>query len=1091
MANVSKITPIFYKKFTNDIVGDRHWVGYTSSNSKYYGFAFCIKPAQWPAGQLEKLNINLNLHPWDGVTAGDRINLKITNNNNYIINNTEGYIPNGESTSYYVFNTTHPQNNNDHITVNFSINFSQLSSVDLTKDVYVYVGSPGETYGYLITKFGRAVEDWFGETVTINVDYQSITAPSTVTNFRITSSSNIYKDGSITLAWNKSSNGINNALSGYKIYCNSTSSTNGSKIISLGADVTSYKILNSVLNIVAGKKGYLAIQAIGTDGGPNSAVSSFISYQVVDKPPDSPTYTVSGTLSSEGNGTITISNLSSNDIDGHEIKYYYNINNASSTSGVDQILEGGAIKISGQPNAKISIWAWANGRFSNSPTTKTINTNVVPKINQLIVKTQEISTYGGYLCTSSITAQAKLNKELDAINYTWTVKAGEKTQIFRGVSELTNQTLNIGENGLPEGSKITVSLEIKDPLEGANFTTSEQKTLNVYTMAKTRWADSISVSCTDEANGTIASKYIYKNFKAEIKFPSLKNFDVLIDTVRLCSRNTAGGEIHIHQTFNFSNGETKEILFTSSIFNYNTEYNFYLVMIDKAGRQTATFVLDGNGNKKGFVRLPRIDIGEDASSSVVPQNWHPLLTETKSSQFTISTRKLTEDEVFDQGIPRYKVYVSVDDGKTFRHLCSADYTANTSVDDIYAHTWSGKVFDNTGLETNVPNYRAIYQLSVINAFGIEGERVTISSIDSQNYAIITQELPLFPEGTNFIVQVAHYDGSSSSIIWGSPEEENKYTYIFNPGEILDFRITKLAIDPNGENVGGYRIQWSSDGKTEWDTFCDLDDFEKVAEDGYYHWKYILPSNLNTLDSIYFRILPIDNTTGRLNTSSCIKNDNKFHYGRKAAIEGQADVSITDSTINCKLSITDFGGDNKGLSNFNRGQFEGEDLQPPEDYYPVTIKVEYSKNSSFTNSKEITWTSSSYPTSNTISFSKSTFDTGYLAGGKVYFKISMILNTNYYNTEYNQVLKTFPIFIFYTDAPTVAHRANHIGINYNKFNEDEVMVVSQFDTRKKIRLIGEYSVIKDGVQTTETRSIDIDLSTGSISEAVIDCGSWSS
>ena len=54
-----------------------------------------------------------------------------------------------------------------------------------------------------------------------------------------------------------------------------------------------------------------------------------------------------------------------------------------------------------------------------------------------------------------------------------------------------------------------------------------------------------------------------------------------------------------------------------------------------------------------------------------------------------------------------------------------------------------------------------------------------------------------------------------------------------------------------------------------------------------------------------------------------------------------------------------------------------------------------------------------------------------------------------NTTYSSVIT------YYADAPTVSHRAQHVGINTNTFDaaEDEIFVVSDFAMRDKIKFSG--------------------------------------
>lgn len=97
-----------------------------------------------------------------------------------------------------------------------------------------------------------------------------------------------------------------------------------------------------------------------------------------------------------------------------------------------------------------------------------------------------------------------------------------------------------------------------------------------------------------------------------------------------------------------------------------------------------------------------------------------------------------------------------------------------------------------------------------------------------------------------------------------------------------------------------------------------------------------------------------------------------------------------------------------------------------------------------------------------------------------------------------------IITYYADAPTVSHRAQHVGINTNNFDpaEDEIFVVSDFGKRDKIKFSGTndfgeaFNIVINvkngtliGYDTSGEQTILIDLKNKIIDGAKISGGSW--
>ena len=73
------------------------------------------------------------------------------------------------------------------------------------------------------------------------------------------------------------------------------------------------------------------------------------------------------------------------------------------------------------------------------------------------------------------------------------------------------------------------------------------------------------------------------------------------------------------------------------------------------------------------------------------------------------------------------------------------------------------------------------------------------------------------------------------------------------------------------------------------------------------------------------------------------------------------------------------------------------------------------------------------------------------------------------------------YSYFDTVPTVAHRANKIGVNTKIIGDDEVLVIENFKDQIKIAL--------KGANEKNNNIIEIDLITGKISGSTIDGGEW--
>jgi hypothetical protein len=171
-----------------------------------------------------------------------------------------------------------------------------------------------------------------------------------------------------------------------------------------------------------------------------------------------------------------------------------------------------------------------------------------------------------------------------------------------------------------------------------------------------------------------------------------------------------------------------------------------------------------------------------------------------------------------------------------------------------------------------------------------------------------------------------------------------------------------------------------------------------------------------------------------------------------------------------LSVSDWGGNNKGYENFFRKGTE-----------TATITVEYGSSLN-ENLKTETQTAliSKLPT-------EVSFDMGAAPSGKIYLHVSVRINTNTAGGDYNAIIAVIPTYLYYSEGPTVSYRSHWVGINNSVFNPDEVMRIEAFRKdgveRHMMRFVGFDSDSNSDIM------IGLNLNSGEIAGLIINGGSW--
>ena len=418
-----------------------------------------------------------------------------------------------------------------------------------------------------------------------------------------------------------------------------------------------------------------------------------------------------------------------------------------------------------------------------------------------------------------------------------------------------------------------------------------------------------------------------------------------------------------------------------------------------------------------------------------------------------------------------------------------------------------------------------------------GMTSTINS--SNNTQIKFIEAPQFVEGERISLGIRYTNNNSdvkmaSTTTTGDANIANER--MFNPGEAVYFKFNK-ATDYN-DDITGYRIFVSR-----------LDNKPSITYDANYP-----TGNFELLKTYSLDEVTIDNNEVSMFYPLSSYTQNKFLIFAVAAVDSKnnlsaykysetyligcriqnatinlisTDLDDTDNKLKFTYTIPDLGGSrfvNSSVYTYTQyPNFERTISVNNQTYTKkARISLEYCLDGNFGNTDSSNYGITSIDYGSTTSFesigtndgSPITISTDTLPSQflntKLYARLTFITSTGlgtstisgFENVATNITYSS--VITYYADAPTVSHRAQHVGINTNTFDaaEDEIFVVSDFAMRDKIKFSGTndqgeaFNIIINvkngtliGYDTNGNQTIEIDLKNKTIDGAIISGGSW--
>lgn len=328
----------------------------------------------------------------------------------------------------------------------------------------------------------------------------------------------------------------------------------------------------------------------------------------------------------------------------------------------------------------------------------------------------------------------------------------------------------------------------------------------------------------------------------------------------------------------------------------------------------------------------------------------------------------------------------------------------------------------------------------------------------------------------------------------------------NSGEGIIFVLPK-ATDPNND-IAEYRIFLSRNdfydepsvlkynevtfGQTPWLTI-PYTTLENGTKDSNYYYYLFKASQYTKNEYFYFKLQARDETG---NTSKEIICENYIIGCRTVAPTFSAgNVKVerngTEVTLSYNFRITDLGGSAKSTG-WDRAYYDNfpNFERTITNYTPkASLVIEIAPDQSFTKdvitSSPITYTASSSKKLADFTHTQTKLSGFAASHAKIFMRFTLTVSyTLVSGTTTANVVSIPQVYTYFGAVPTVAHRAHKVGINTNSLDQDDVLVVENYQGTKYIRFKGT-----DASNASKTYEITFDLLSGSITGAVIDCGTW--
>lgn len=973
-----------------------------------------------------------------------------------------------------------------------SLNTSSVPSGTNTVYLWMYANCSisGNYASYTIQSIDVLEGD--PETITTAVKTKSIT----------TSDGQIYKPtDSVSVAWNKGEEGTNNPLTGYDAYLRYGSAPTTDLYNLIKTNLTSTSTSFDISGAARGTSVYVGVRALGSNGNGQIETKQI---GVINSLPGAPNFTASGSVLNSNN-KITYTVTAGTDSNSQTLTLYYSLNNRAKQKFTSPLEISASTSGVNSGSNSIVFYTYDTKEYSAASSTHNFTATFAPVIGSVIMNHTSIADMSN--STSSLASGAKITFTMSSgtpKTVKLYVRSGSSTSLTGSgslVSESlytyneSSQTIDIPSivaiTSITAGHYYQFAFKVNDGSADSELT-AWQSYKRKPLVPRVPTYSSYNNHAKSDYGATAKSNYYKDLVTINFTCPAAASGYAKIEKVVITA--TYGSS---SKDYSNNYGVTSLEMDLKQV-NPNVSTTFKFKVTDVAG-QTATADIKVNSTILTLIKSSELAFGGN-SVNVSNENLKPMTnTEDFKVAHPIAQASGTQTIVY-----KYNIKV----GNQSRNLTSSEYSIDpSSTTDQLVIMIPAATINSIANELATDTNSAFD--TVITVTAADGFNVT-KTLNSIIFKVNFTEPPYFL-ATNPSFRIKHeYYTSPPSLSTSSGTEvtstSNLNVRMVNSGEGIIFMLPKAA-DPNND-IKEYRIFLSRNdfydepsvlkynevtfGQTPWLTI-PYTTLENGTKDSNYYYYLFKASQYTKNEYFYFKLQARDETG---NTSKEIICENYIIGCRTVAPTFSAgNVKVerngTEVTLYYNFRITDLGGSAKSTG-WDRAYYDSfpNFERTITNYTPkASLVIEIAPDQSFTKdvitSSPITYTASSSKKLADFTHTQTKLSGFAASHAKIFMRFTLTVSyTLVSGTTTANVVSIPQVYTYFGAVPTVAHRAHKVGINTNSLDQDDVLVVENYQGTKYIRFKGT-----DASNASKTYEITFDLLSGSITGAVIDCGSW--
>ena len=987
-------------------------------------------------------------------------------------------------------------------TQNITVNQSTATPATFTLNPGNY---EGKLYLWITSNYWCDITADRSASLTYDINYINPTSPAIETK-----ENNVYipsESTTITINWSGGGNSTNVNIDSYvlKIRRNSASGSELYSKTGISPTKTSQTISWSDFSNepARGDVLYATIQTIGNISGYNGTENSG---QIgrINKLPDAPTYSISGTSVNANNNIVFTINSSNKDSDNQDLTYYYSFTKDNKKYEITSNILTIGINTDGvqSGNNTIVFYAYDGFEFSSASVSHTFVAITKPEINNVnsieagftdMMDNPNLSTAIkiSFTMNSGTPSSVKLFvRSENKIN----LEGADIYQVSEGFNyDQNTRTINIPDVGLivgagsktiKRGEYFQFAFKVSDGGSDSDF--------SKWTEARRR---PYAPRCPSYANydvHTIANMTVKAGFYKNKVTVNYTNEEKLSGYAKITALEMIASYGNSSQPY--ACDFTSDVAFIEMNLNQvneNTDTSFAFRITDEMGQTVTSETLFTLTKSSKLTFL----------SSVVDVNEKNLKPLSNNMDFIIYHPSAFASGVEDDDIA-YEYYIKI--GNIEKQI--TNYTLDKTIPEQINVIISADDINQLILN-NVPNQNSAFDANItviaIDGFDDRDSKYTSFKINFTEPPYFLDDSLRFKIRHDYLIDSTEAGPNVGRLIssTGTPRPENR---MINSGEGIIFVLPKAA-DPNND-IKEYQIYLARKDFTGAIENINNMKFNQLLisipyevlekgtdyKDGYYYYRY-KASNYTKNEQFYFKVRVVDQTT---NTSKDLICEDYIIGCRTVSPSfsaGEIKIEINQNNM-AKLDydfiITDLGGSattngwdedfyddypnfDRSFDGYNRKATLLVEIAPNQDFNEGQISSNKNNLIEFTPSEDklyqFTSDTASIQLNNNVDYTK------------MFIRFTLTISYGLKTGSELATKSSSQIYTYFGSVPTVAHRSHKVGINTTDLDVNDVFVIEGYQQSKYVKF--------KGITNGQTYTITFDLSDGSINGAIIDGGSW--